>query len=140
MYHTSAEGVRRTFTITTALGEGYDPTRIHHPEVAYGATQEWLRSRREAGAIAVSGFFTDARILYLRENDSGELVDGSEPALRFWGEVSLRRLADTPDDEIIPVLNDLADTLGTALGQEDVTVTYRDLSWVRSRGEAGPEQ
>lgn len=135
MYHTSAQGERRTFTITTALGEGYDPTRIHHPEVAYNATKEWLKQRRVAGAIALSGFFTEATILYVRENEQGELVDGSEPALRFWGEVSLRRLADTPDEEIIPVLDDLADTLGEALGQEDVTVSYRDLAWVRSRVE-----
>jgi hypothetical protein len=138
MYHTSAEGVRRTFTITTALGEGYEPTRIHHPEVAYNTVADWLRKRREAGAIALSGFFTEAKILYVREDDTGELVDGAEPALRFWGDVSLRRLAETPDEEIIPVLNDLADTLGTALGQEDVTVTYRDMAWVRSRGEVNP--
>lgn len=135
MYHTSAQGERRTFTITTALGEGYDPTRIHHPEVAYSATKEWLRQRRATGAIALSGFFTEATVLYVRENEQGQLVDGYEPALRFWGEVSLRRLADVPDEEIILVLNDLADTLGEALGQEDVTVSYRDLAWVRSRVE-----
>lgn len=133
MYYTSAEGERRTFTITTALGEGYDPERIHHAEIAYRATREWLRQRGAAGAIAVSGFFTEATMLYLHEDEGGQLVDKSEPALRFWGEVSLRRLAATPDEEIIPVLFDLADTLGKALGQEDVTVTYRDRAWVRSR-------
>jgi hypothetical protein len=140
MYHTSAQGERRTFTLTTALGVGYDPTLIHHPEVAYGATRKWLTHRRAAGAIAISGFFTEATILYVREDEQGQLADGFEPALRFWGEVSLRRLADTPDEDIIPVLNDLADTLGEALGQEDVSVTYRDLAWVRSRIEADVEQ
>lgn len=135
MYHTATQGERRTFTITTALGEGYDPTRIYHPQVAYKATQEWLRRRKTEGAIVLSGFFTEATVLYVREDDQAQLIDGHEPALRFWGEVSLRRLADTPDDTIIPVLNDLADTLGEALGQEDVTVSYRDLAWVRSRIE-----
>ena len=60
--------------------------------------------------------------------------------LSLWGEVSLRRLGAVPDEKIMPVLNDLADTLGEALGQEGITVSYRDLTWVRSRIPSDPAQ
>lgn len=91
-----------------------------------------MRQCAETGQIALSGFFTDTTILYVRDSGSGELEYGTEPAVRFWGEVSLTRLADTPDEQIKLALNDLADALGHALGQELVTVGYRDETWVRS--------
>ena len=78
-------------------------------------------------------FFTDTTILYVRKSGNGALEYGSEPAVRFWGEVSLTRLADTPDEHIKLALDSLADALGDTLGQELVTIGYRDETWVRSR-------
>jgi len=92
-----------------------------------------MRRCAEAGQVALSGFFTDTTILYVRDTGSGGLEYGTEPAVRFWGEVSLTRLAGTPDAEIKVALNGLADVLGSALEQERVTVGYRDETWVRSR-------
>lgn len=133
-YETTTEGLRRTFTITSGLREGYGSENItHHPEDAHRAVGVWMKQCAETGQIALSGFFTDTTILYVRDSGSGEREYGTEPAVRFWGEVSLTRLADTPDEQIKLALNDLADTLGHALGQELVTVGYRDETWVRSR-------
>ena len=134
-YETVAEGLRRTFTITSGLREGYGPrsTTTHHPEDAHQAAGEWMKRCAQTGQVALSGFFTDTTILYVRDTGSGELEYGTEPAVRFWGEVSLTRLAGIPDEEIKSALNGLADALGDALGQEVVTVGYRDETWVRSR-------
>jgi hypothetical protein len=133
-YVTSAEGLRRTFTITSGLREGYGSGGItHHPEDAHRAAGEWMKDCAETGRVALSGFFTDTTILYVRDAGGGELEYGTEPAVRFWGEVSLTRLADVPDEQVKVALNDLADVLGHALGQEVVTVGYRDETWVRSR-------
>jgi hypothetical protein len=133
-YVTTAEGLRRTFTITSGLREGYGSgSTTHHPEDARRAAGEWMKECAETGRVALSGFFTDATMLYVRDTGSGGLEYGTEPAIRFWGEVSLSRLADTPDEQIKLSLNGLADALGDALGQELVTVGYRDETWVRSR-------
>lgn len=133
-YKTTAEGLRRTFTITSGLREGYESGSVtHHPEDAHRAAGEWMKQCAETGQVALSGFFTDTTILYVRDSGNGELEYGAEPAVRLWGEVSLTRLADTPDEQIKLTLNDLADVLGHALGQELVTIGYRDETWVRSR-------
>ena len=133
-YETTVEGLRRTFTITSGLREGYGSESItHHREDAHRAAGEWMKQCAETGQIALSGFFTDTTILYVRDGGNGELECGAEPAVRFWGEVSLARLADTPDEQIKLTLNDLGDVLGHALGQELVTIGYRDETWVRSR-------
>lgn len=134
MYETTAEGLRRTFTITSGLREGYEAGSItHHSADAHRAAGEWMTQCAQTGGIALSGFFTDTTILYVRDKGGGKLEYGTEPAVRFWGEVSLTRLADTPDEQIKSALNSLADALGQALGQELVTVGYRDETWVRSR-------
>lgn len=133
-YKTTAEGLRRTFTITSGLREGYGLGSVtHHPEDAHRAAGKWMKKCAEKGQITLSGFFTDTTILYVRDIGRGELEYGTEPAVRFWGEVSLTRLAATPDEQIKTALNSLADALGHALGQELVTVGYRDEVWVRRR-------
>jgi hypothetical protein len=134
-YETIAEGLRRTFTITSGLRAGYGPDGItHHPEDAIRAAGAWMKECSQTGQVALSGFFTDTTILYTRYIGDGQLEYGAEPAVRLWGEVSLTRLSDVPDDEIESSLNDLADTIANALGQLVVTVGYRDKTWVRGRG------
>ncbi len=129
-YRTIAEGVRRTFVITVGLKRGYHSQTIQHPQTAHQIMAEWLKKRLQNQDIVVSGAFVDATIVYVYEV-GGELKSGSEPALRLWGDISLRRLANVSDSEIKEVIFNLADTLGRELDQKHVTVSYRDDYYVR---------
>lgn len=130
-YITVTEGVRRTFTITVGLSEGYGSAGIvHHPSTADKAVSEWMEARVREDRLTISGFFTEIKLHYVYTEEKVAHAD-HEPGLRFWGEVSIQRLEDTSDAEITEVLNDLADALGRALCQEHVIVSYRDSTWVR---------
>ena len=131
VYKTLAKGVRRTFTITVGLREGYGDTGIvHHPDTADRVVSEWMEVRVRENRLTISGFFTEIKLHYARtELETAQA--GHEPGLRFWGEVSIQRLEDTSDAEVIDVLDNLADTLGEALRQEHVIVSYRNSTWVR---------
>lgn len=130
-YTTVGEGFRRTFTVTVGLRVGYDPKSvIYHPSMVEDIVDTWMEDRLRENSLAISGFFTEIKLHYARgETNATQAV--REPGLRFWGEVSIRRHGDKTDKEIVVALNNLADTLGKALSQVDITVSYRDKTWVR---------
>ena len=125
-YTTVVEGIRRTFTITVGLSEGYGGAGIlHHPDTADRVVSEWMEARVREERLTISGFFTKIKLHYVR-TEKKTVQANYEPGLRFWGEVSIQRLEDISDTEVVEVLDDLADTLGKALHQEHVIVSYRD--------------
>jgi hypothetical protein len=89
-----------------------------------------MEARAKEGLLTISGFFTEIRLHYTY-SEGGEAQAKYEPGVRFWGEVSIRRLGEVSDSMIIEALDDLADSLGAALGQEHIIVSYRDRVWMR---------
>ena len=130
-YTTVLQGERRSFTITLGLSEGYgDDSVTHHPTTANKVVGNWMEVRSKEGLLTISGFFMAIELHYTYQED-GNARAKQEPGVRFLGEVSIRRLGAVADDKIVEALNDLADSLGAALGQEHVIVTYRDQTWIR---------
>lgn len=130
-YVTVLQGERRTFTITLGLSEGYgDNSVTHHPTTANKVASNWMEARSKEKLLTISGFFMEIELHYTYHKD-GNARAKHEPGVRFWGEVSIRRLKEISDNQIVEALNDLADSLGAALGQEHVIVTYRDQTWIR---------
>jgi hypothetical protein len=130
-YTTALQGERRTFTITLGLSEGYgDDSVTHHPTTANRVASDWMQARSKEKLLTIGGFFMAIDLHYTYHED-GNARAKQEPGVRFWGEVSIRRLSEASDDQIVEAVNDLADSLGAALGQEHVTVTYRDTAWIR---------
>jgi hypothetical protein len=130
-YETINKGERRTFTITIGLSEGYgDKAIVHHPNTADRVANDWMEARAKEKLLTISGFFTEIELHYMYDED-GRAQSKHEPGVRFWGEVSIRRLHTATDEMIVETLNDLADSLGLALGQKQVTLSYRDSTWTR---------
>jgi hypothetical protein len=132
--------LRRTFTITLGLVAEYDTTNaIHHPETAYRVALRWMGKRAKKNKPTITGFFSEITLLYAWRNKEKKVLRIREPALRFWGEVSLTHLHNVSDADIKTMLNKLADKLGAALDQTRVYVSFRDQAWIReAEGKTSP--
>lgn len=122
---------RRPFSITLGIVEGYGPEgKVHSVEEAVEASLDWMKSQAAAGRSYLTGTFTTGEVVYAWPEGPGEAGGGHEPTATFSGEVSVLYNADTSDEEVVRLLDELASYLGSALGQTRVYVSYRDETWV----------
>ena len=128
-----SEGPRREFKITWGLRTGYGPEgRIYDLEEAVRAAHRWMKERDARGQPFLSGMFTRGEVVY-----AGAPAEGAtdrEPVAMFTGEVLPAYAGDLDDVTIGDLLNELADTIGRMLGQEEVHVAYRDRTWTLKPG------
>lgn len=124
--------VRRSFAITTGLQEGYGPTGVtHNVNDVVNAAAAWMKSRAAAGQPFITGTVSAVgTVVYAYPTGSGAAESGTEPSATFSGEVSVLYSANLADEQVVDLLNNLAASLGNALGQTRVYVAYRDRTWV----------
>ncbi len=128
-YHRRSIGRRRPFVITAGLREGYRPDGvIHHCVEARQAVLRWVMARARAEQPYLTGIITEGALVYAW-GSGPEANVGTEPAIMFSGEISASFLADLPDEAVETMLDELAEELARALGQERVYVAYGDRTW-----------
>lgn len=126
-------GPRRDFRITVGLREGWDPEgRVYDISEAVRTARSWMRRRVEAGKPALSGMFTRAEVTYAWPKDDGTAGSDREPVAIFNGEAVHAYLGHLPEEEIEAMLNELANELGHALGQERIYVAFCSRTWILS--------
>lgn len=127
-----SEGPRREFKITWGLRAGYGPGgRIYDIEEAVRAAHRWMRERDARGAPFLSGMFTRGEVVYA--GSAGDAAHDREPVAIFTGEVLPVYAGNLDDAAVRRLLDELAGTIGTILGQEEVYVAYRNRTWTLRR-------
>ncbi|MDD5760832.1 MAG: hypothetical protein PHF45_02180 [Candidatus Pacebacteria bacterium] len=136
----NSKGIRRSFSITVSLQEGYGESGVVHPiEEAIKSSMEWMKARASQGLPFITGTFVLGQVVYAWPEGYGKAGGGSEPEIIFQGEISPLYLGNLSDEEAKLLLNNLASELGVALGQTRVYVSYRDETWVlQTQGKKTP--
>ncbi len=129
-----SRGERRSFAITCGLAEGYGPeTKTHSGEEAVEVILGWQKHNAAAGQAFLTGTVSTGEVVYAWQESLGVAGGGHEPAAIFSGEVSPLYNADTTDENVEFMLEELAGRLGNALGQTRVYVAYGDKIWILQR-------
>ena len=139
MYKVISEsrGVRRSFSISLGLAEGYGPEgKIHDEFEVVEMTLAWMKGRAAEGKPFLTGTVGTGTVVYAWPEGPGKAGGGSESSVEFRGEVSPLYNADLPDGEVAELLNELASVLGVELGQTRIYVAYRDEVWILQREES----
>lgn len=124
-------GPRRDFRITVGLREGWEAEgRVYDVSEAVRCARGWMRRRTEAGKPALSGMFTRGEVTYAWRKDDGTVGSDREPVAIFTGEAVHAYLGTHDDAEIEAMLNELAEELGRALGQERIYVSFCNKTWI----------
>lgn len=132
-----SRGVRRSFSISCGLQEGYGAEgKTHRPAEAVSAALEFMKSRAASGRAYLTGTVSTGEVVYAWPEGEGKAGGGSEPSVVFNGEVSPLYNADMSNEEAVEILNDLAASLGAALGQTRVYITFCDEIWILQREES----
>ncbi len=131
--------LRRSYTITFALVEGYEPGSIEHSrDEAYALAASWMGARCQSQLDYLTGIFTPVKLVYAWQNgNSAEMR--IEEALVFSGEVSIIYAPDMPDEQVEELLDELASFVGEAMGQTRIYITYRNEAWIlEAEGKTSP--
>jgi hypothetical protein len=124
--------LRRSFSITVGLVEGYQDCAAHDKSAAIAVHSAWMLDQIAAGQPYLTGVFTAANLSYAwpRPEHGGGGQARVEPAVVFSGEVSVLYQAGLADEKVMRLLDELAARLGSVLGQTRVYVAYRATTWV----------
>lgn len=128
----SKTALRRPFTITLGLSEGYGETiKLHTREEVVEAALAYMKEKASAGQPYLTGTVSAVgTVVYAWPEGPGKSGGGTEANVTFSGEISVLYNADTSDEEAEAILNEIAGHLGSVLGQTRVYVAYRDKTWV----------
>lgn len=134
----NSRGPRRAFALTVGLREGYGPTgKTHSREEAVEAALAWMKGRAASGLPFITGAVSaPSEVVYAWPEGPGQAGGGHEPVVRFEGEVSPLYGAHLHDEEVVTMLEELAATLGSALGQTRVYASFKEEVWILQREEA----
>lgn len=123
--------LRRSFSITCGLQEGYGPSgKLHTVEEGIQAAMAWMKSKAAASKSFLTGTFGTGEVVYAWSEGPGKAGGGHEPVLEFHGEVSPIYSADLTDEEAKNLLQELASELGSAMSQTRVYLSYREEAWI----------
>ena len=129
-----SEGVKRPFSITFGLQEGYGDTgKVHSFEEAVDLLKGWMKERASKGLPFLTGNVFPGQVVYAWSEGKGEAQGASEPVANFQGEVSVLYARNLPDEEVQSLLDEIASSVGTSLGQNRVYVSYKDKTWILSQ-------
>jgi hypothetical protein len=134
-----SRGPKRDFRIAVGLREGWDENgRVFDVSEAARTARAWMVARLRADRPALSGMFTRGEVTYAWRRADETVRSDREPIAIFTGEAAHAELGHLPDAVIEEMLNELATELGTALGQERIHISFRDLTWILDLGGEGP--
>lgn len=126
-----SRGTRRSFAVTCGLQEGYGETaKKHLVEEGVQIALGWMKGRAAAGQPYLTGTISTGETVYAWPEGEGKAGGGHESTIAFTGEVSPLYNAAMTNEEAIAILNNLAATLGVALGQTRVYVAYCGEIWI----------
>jgi len=124
--------LRRSFAITLGLSEGYgESAKVHTRQEVVDAALAYMKAKAAAGEPFLTGTVSaEGTVVYAWPESPGKSGGGKENTIVFYGEVSVLYNADTSDEDVKAMLDDMATSLGSILGQTRVYVAYRDQTWV----------
>lgn len=126
----------RSFQIVVGLQVGFgDNNPVHDTAAAGTVVSRVIETRINSGLPFLSGLLSESTLLY-GIGRQGAAQARQEPAAVFSGTVSVRRTPVPTDDEAIAMIEELAVSLGSALGQTRVNVEYCGRAWVLEADEA----
>ena len=136
MYKRIGIGPRRHYEITFGLAKGYGENAVvHSVDDAKAAHALWMLKRMDnpdpKDRDFLTGSFTKSTVGYgWPPNGDSTGGTGDEPCVLFAGDVSVLYGTHLSDEQVGKILDDLASSVGEALGQTRVYVSYRDDAWV----------
>lgn len=131
-----SRGLRRSFTVTCGLAEGYGETaKTHDPIEVEETLMNWMKTRAAMGQSFLTGTVILGQVVYAWPDGPGKSGGGHESTAIFSGEISPLYNSTMTDDEVVDLLNDLAEVLGQAFGQTRIYVAYRDEAWIIQKEE-----
>ena len=135
-----ASGLRRSFTLTVGLRQGYGENAVTHGvEEVVDLIVDHLKSRAATGQTYLTGTVVLGEVAYAWPEGEGKAGGAHEPTALYQGEVSPLYNKDLSDDEVVVILTDLAQVLANALGQTRVYLAYRESAMIfQTEGTATP--
>ena len=128
----ASTSVRRSFTITLGLSEGYGEfAKLHTRSEVVAEALAYMKAKAAEGKPYLTGTVSaEGTVVYAWPEGPGKSGGGSENNVVFFGEVSVLYNADTSDEDVKAMLDEMASHLASVLGQTRVYVAYRDETWV----------
>jgi hypothetical protein len=121
---------RRSFTITAAMVSFHGEEHTHTLAQLEVPLTMWLSSRVRRSEKILLGTLTPTHLISVTDNACTAM-----PAITYSGDVP-RDYADVPDEEILTLLEDIAEFIANTLEQDRIRVTYLDRAW--NMRAAGP--
>ena len=121
---------QKAFQITLGLREGYLKGAPEHSFAeAEKAYRDWMQARVDVKLRIITGLLDTMTLTFpVRSGEDGFRVT-QEPGVMLTGSLSPHYDKGRSDAEITATLNDLAQHLGSALGQVRVYVSFAGRQW-----------
>jgi hypothetical protein len=125
------------FEITCGLQEGYGPNaKVHTVDEAVAIIEEYLKKRAAAEEPYLTGMVMSGSVVYAWLDTRGKAGSNHEPQITYAGNKNPKYHSALLESQMRDLLNDLADHLGSALGQTRVYVAYSGDMWIRQAEES----
>jgi len=126
------------FKIMLGLREGYGPdAKTHTLDEVISLIEVYLKQQAIAGKPYFTGMVIGGTVVYAwYDSRSSHSGSANEPQAVYIGNKNPMYHSELLESEIRDLLTEIADYLGSALGQTRVYVTYGESMWIRHAEDA----